>query len=1091
MPNSGAQVKNGEGRESVARMIMAHFNNNTDVLKFNPNIEWIDRWGTNFTSMEAVMVYTDDPETPQPFNGTTSMGHSDPTVANPVDDKSIPIFAVELNGSKGLVVPGEMNNHQGSYITRSFRYKSDEMIDKTDMNRSTTEFSFDSNGIYDIQSVGQVITDGDVHAERRIDTLVKVYDVWRESTQRQFVNGTISQAATQAQAFGGAADGDHSGTIVRDAVNVSNRLALNTQPEPLVPIKYSLNTQGRNNELLDDVFRDSYGAERHNPYDGSAAPADVPDILANRVQPAGYDGQLVLASNTLSYDPTPGGDADTFLASYNGDLDTGTCRGNGREQAKTPNDRKVRVVDTIGLLGLLNDTQIDTDVSLTGTPGVQPQHSTQLTYAFHNLTHAMDGLNIAPLGNGRTPYWQNAMMRMGDLRTDGVFVSGPGIAGNDATLKYVVGQTGVQSGATDANLANEQKSHANFQINMTSGTTISMWAKPAWHGNDNRTHEFLNTSNPGTGSRAEACYLVKDGRVKWCNLYNGASGQLDGNSTFGISDAGSRNNDLGVAFEGRNTQGVGDWSDPDTVVYLQGGITGVPPERLDIDHVRFQGNAYNPESASFRIQPFRWHYVGVRINYLLGQTNASNVLMHAPPRPASEGGINPTAAQNKQGYLSGNYSAETVSDNVDTADLAGYFLRPFIDTERYPEAIGYVPTGTMSRGAIPNTLKRKYWSVFQWQGAVPWASRDAHGDWWDYEYGHFGEYDPQGGIGQPIAWSWADGGTKVMNSERVFGMDNLNRDQNIQIYRHIMEDGTYSVIDEFKLSAKTDMAGTAGKNDRVLREQNTSRYYLPSNPSSRALTSDACPYFTSQTLYQSLKGNGTAKTTPDSITVARVTWTVFTPRFMHENKVASGKYMRIFYNPQSGALLYGQNITDDATSRASALTNTTFVQVPFKGPFDYDTYNADDLSFGALGEKVMNNRKNRYASVNRPFPYEYPNGQAHATRGVEIEILNDTAKISGAAEAHRGYGDFSSTSTFINPDVENRLGSLNTPAIVQTTKLRYRVRFVYPIDPLADPGSPATIDPTQHYMLDTPVFDDISITYYSKPKIFSYRLVNE
>ena len=31
-----------------APMLMAHFNSNTDLLKFNPNIEWIDRWGRNF-----------------------------------------------------------------------------------------------------------------------------------------------------------------------------------------------------------------------------------------------------------------------------------------------------------------------------------------------------------------------------------------------------------------------------------------------------------------------------------------------------------------------------------------------------------------------------------------------------------------------------------------------------------------------------------------------------------------------------------------------------------------------------------------------------------------------------------------------------------------------------------------------------------------------------------------------------------------------------------------------------------------------------------------------------------------------------------
>src|SRR6185436_16189676 len=49
----------GLGKVSLAPMIMAHFNSNTDILKFNPNIEWIDRWGRNFTSMEPILWYDD------------------------------------------------------------------------------------------------------------------------------------------------------------------------------------------------------------------------------------------------------------------------------------------------------------------------------------------------------------------------------------------------------------------------------------------------------------------------------------------------------------------------------------------------------------------------------------------------------------------------------------------------------------------------------------------------------------------------------------------------------------------------------------------------------------------------------------------------------------------------------------------------------------------------------------------------------------------------------------------------------------------------------------------------------------------------
>jgi hypothetical protein len=53
------------------------------------------------------------------------------------------------------------------------------------------------------------------------------------------------------------------------------------------------------------------------------------------------------------------------------------------------------------------------------------------------------------------------------------------------------------------------------------------------------------------------------------------------------------------------------------------------------------------------------------------------------------------------------------------------------------------------------------------------------------------------------------------------------------------------------------------------------------------------------------------------------------------------------------------------------------------------------------------------------------------------------------------------------------------------------VRLVYPIDPWADPNDGAVADPKKHYLLDTPVFDDISITYFTKPKILMYRVVFE
>ena len=1096
VPYSGKKASTGQGKASVARVIMAHFNSNTDILKFNPNIEWIDRWGRNFTEMEPVMLFTDKAPTQVSAGGYSCMGHGvGTTIANPVDDNSVPIFALEVAGGKVLGVPNAPNNNQGAYISRNFRYKSDEMIDKTDLNRSTTEFSFDSNGIYSIESIGRVVrTGGEVASERRIDALVKVYDVWRESTQRQFVNGTFSQAGNQKLAFRDDS-GNYSGSIARDG-NPANdgtlRMAITTLPEPLVPLRYKATKKfGRANaELMDSTFRDAYGNPRSNPYTNGGSAAEVPDVLANRVPPAGYDGQIVLATNTQSFDPR-GSDKDTFLASYDGDLDSTTCVGNGREQAKTPNNSKIRVVDTIGLLGLLGDTEVDTDTSLTGTPyvpGTAPDPNGIKVYAFQNVKVAMVGLDPRPIAGGRTPYWQNILCRMGDLRPDGVYLSGPGVAGNDGTLKYLVGEA--SKGA---------EAHENFQVNDNEGTTISMWTKTTWHYNDNRTHEFFSCVNPGGGSRAEACYICKDGRVKWCNL----SG-----TTFGISDAGSRNNDFGFIFEGRNTRGIGDWSDPDYPVYLHGGYTGVPQSRL---HQYDNGKPSQPESAAYRLQPFRWHYLGGKLNYgplnriykagsppVASWTKDQQDYMIPRPPYSLSNGVSTPPAQLKEGYLDGNIDANADAESIDIAYMAGYWIRPFIDSERYPEGPGFTPAvGSMAKGAVPDTLKYKFWSAWQIQGALPWGSPCAAGDWYDYEYGttpgqQKGDVHVEGGIGQPIAWPWANGFKP--NLPRVFSVNNIdlgdasnppasytnpdpsqmNSDPNhhfYAIYRHLIEDGTYAVVDEFKISNKTDMLCTSG--DRVTREQSTSRYYLPSSSSDN-------PTFTSQTLYASLKGfsqNNAAS--QSSVTVARVSWTVFTPRFMHEYKTSTlSKFARK---------------NQWLTKSGAAPNNPKSVTIPFKGPFDYDIYNDDNLISGPQAEATSHfNLKNRYFSVARPYPEEFKDGQSQSTKGVEVELLNDTTVINGAREQHRGRGDFVATGTFVNPDVENRLGTIAKPAVIQSDKLRYRIRFVYPVDTEhVDRNSGSTVDPSKQYLLDTPVFDDISITYFTKPVIYSYHYVNE
>ena len=463
VPYSGNPAHTGLGQASVARMIMANFNSNADILKFNPNIEWIDRWGRNFTEMEPLMAYTNSPEP-----------HNNAPVASPITNSSIPGFSLVMipvatfaSGTstytsdiflKPYGVP-DGSPDAGAYVMRSFRYKADEMIDKSDLNRSTTEFVFDSAGIYDIESDGQIVCSHAVLAERRLEALVKVYDVWRETTQRQFAQGTISKAAPTDDTIESFS---HSGSVTRDAVNVTDKLALATLPEPLVPLKYTINN-GKNAEVVDRA------GQRARRLGAIRKSMGTPDVVANRVQPASFDGQITLATNTLRYQPDTTKDHDTFLASFNGDLDTDTCAGNGREQAKIPhlptNDGdKYRVVNTCSVLGLLNDTVIDVDPDL---PAANPR-----TYHWTSVDNALKGLN--PLY-----YWNNVQVRTGDLRPEGVFLGGPGIGGAKSTLKYLFGPN-----------------KENFQPGLPEGSLVTMWFKPTWHWNDHRNHEFFNATNP-------------------------------------------------------------------------------------------------------------------------------------------------------------------------------------------------------------------------------------------------------------------------------------------------------------------------------------------------------------------------------------------------------------------------------------------------------------------------------------------------------------------------------------------------------------------------------------------------------------------
>lgn len=358
----------------------------------------------------------------------------------------------------------------------------------------------------------------------------------------------------------------------------------------------------------------------------------------------------------------------------------------------------------------------------------------------------------------------------------------------------------------------------------------------------------------------------------------------------------------------------------------------------------------------------------------------------------------------------------------------------------------------------------------------------------DFRYGS----NVGGTCGQDVKWNWADPKTAIDDpnyTQKVFVINNLNYGNddafltgydndtsdtaraNMWNYRHMPDGGTYAVIDELKISKRESVLGSGSwSNDRAYKEMNTSRYYLPDYPSAP----EECPTFESQTMLESIKGAQlqSAKSS-QVVTLARVSWTVFTPRFMHEYLTPTGKF-------QQEEILMRQH-----------------KKVAYKGPFWYETYNNLKMGgevrydYAAYDDPASPNFPYR---VNRIPPSAYPQStQAHSSKGVEVELLNDKQLIAVGYEGLNG--SFKSVGgTFSNPDALNTLRDPINPSTVQQVdpgKLRYRVRFRYPVDgTFVDPGE-TVVDPQRMLLLDTPVFDDISVTYIGKAKVLSFRLVNE
>jgi hypothetical protein len=84
------------------------------------------------------------------------------------------------------------------------------IVDKTDLFVNSTEFCFMPTGYFEVESLGRIlrskstgpspdayIGDNDIAAQAKVTAIFKLYDMYRESTQKQFYGGTLAPQSSQ------------------------------------------------------------------------------------------------------------------------------------------------------------------------------------------------------------------------------------------------------------------------------------------------------------------------------------------------------------------------------------------------------------------------------------------------------------------------------------------------------------------------------------------------------------------------------------------------------------------------------------------------------------------------------------------------------------------------------------------------------------------------------------------------------------------------------------------------------------------------------------------------------------------------------
>jgi Tfp pilus assembly protein PilX len=165
---------------------------------------------------------------------------------------------------------------------------------------STTEFTFSSGGYYTINSTGTAQDEnGNDRAESRVETQIKIFDIWNQTTQAQFAAGTLNNIKTHPEPTVSGSDSVDA-AVYSGEVTLS-KVAKTTPTTFRAMYETTLNAdESTGNGMLQNPPNPGSGTQATKPNIASVADfTDRGELMA--------DGMLVDVFDTVCPDYLPGG----------------------------------------------------------------------------------------------------------------------------------------------------------------------------------------------------------------------------------------------------------------------------------------------------------------------------------------------------------------------------------------------------------------------------------------------------------------------------------------------------------------------------------------------------------------------------------------------------------------------------------------------------------------------------------------------------------------------------------------------------------------------------------------------------------------